>query len=82
MATTKNNKQETKKPEAGADALSITAKPERFHRAGLLFTRQATVVALADLSDEQIESLMNEANLVVVETTLAAQAKATDEAAA
>ena len=75
MASTKQSKQAAaKRPDGNADALSVTAKPERFYRAGILFTRQATVVALADLSDEQVDALMNEPNLVVVETTLAAEA--------
>lgn len=47
--------------------LKIKSKPESFRRAGIVFTREGVIVDTAQLTDEQIDALENEPNLVVAE---------------
>lgn len=47
------------------EALFIRSVPESFRRAGYRFTREGHGIALDLLSDEQIEALVNDPNLVV-----------------
>lgn len=51
-------------------ALSIRAQREGFRRAGLAFGLQARVIALAELTDEQVAALKAESMLVVEEVDL------------
>lgn len=46
-------------------ALSVTAKRDGFRRAGRAWSKEATVVALADLTKEEIKQITNEPMLTV-----------------
>lgn len=50
-----------------APALSVVASRDGFRRAGRAWSREATVVKLSELSDEQIEQIEGEALLTVTE---------------
>ncbi|MGB1763003.1 hypothetical protein [Alloalcanivorax xenomutans] len=66
---------DTKTPtdQGGRPGLSIACKAGAFWRAGRKWTETATTVALASLTDEQIEQLMNEPMLVVRECRIEAE---------
>lgn len=51
-------------------ALSITANRDGFRRAGYVFGKEPVVIALADLSKEQIKQLANEPLLSVTESEI------------
>ncbi len=68
---TKNPKTKATLGNPNADALKISSRPVQFRRAGRLFTREAVIVPVAELSDEQIELLMEEPMLSVIEVNLA-----------
>lgn len=60
MATTKA------KPAGDASkGLKVTARADHFRRAGHVFTGEARVIPLSDLTDEQVEQLKTEPMLVV-----------------
>lgn len=54
-------------PAKTSKALSVQSSREGFRRAGRAWSREATVVPLADLTEDQIEQLRNEPALTVVE---------------
>lgn len=47
--------------------LHVSAKADRFYRAGLRFSRETMTLRADELSDEQIEQIRNEPMLVVVD---------------
>ena len=47
------------------EKLIVTSSVDGFRRAGFAWSKEATEVAVADLTDEQLESLMNEPKLAV-----------------
>jgi hypothetical protein len=49
--------------------LEVTAKSERFRRAGISFSKNVTRLVVADLKDEQIKAIKAEPMLSVVEVT-------------
>ena len=53
--------------------LSITSSREGFRRAGYLFGKEATTIALSDLSKEQVRQLNDEPLLTVTETEIEAE---------
>lgn len=68
-AAAKRAADEAAKNNAGSKvpALSISAKREGFRRAGRAWSKDATVVKLSDLTDEQIAQIMDEPMLEVEE---------------
>ena len=56
---------EAAKDGAAVDVLWIRSVPESFRRCGFRFNREGFGIALDTLTDEQIETLVNEPNLVV-----------------
>lgn len=58
---------EASKPVAGA--LQITARRDGFRRAGRSWSRAATTIAIADLTQAEIDALRTEPMLDVVEVT-------------
>lgn len=65
MATQKS------KAAGGADkGLKVTARADHFRRCGFAFTGEATVIPLADLTEEQVEQLKKEPLLVVQEVDI------------
>ncbi|OHX21240.1 hypothetical protein [Chromobacterium sphagni] len=62
---------ETASPLAGLfepNALEVVAKCEQFRRAGRVFTREATTVRLAELSEAELQLLCQEPMLAVQPT--------------
>lgn len=49
----------------GPDAIQVVAKCDSFRRAGFVFTRSATTLPLAELSQQQLVQLSQEPMLVV-----------------
>lgn len=47
------------------EKLIVTSSVDGFRRAGFAWSKEATEVAVADLTDEQLESLMSEPKLTV-----------------
>ncbi|MGE4501981.1 MAG: HI1506-related protein [Thiomicrospira sp.] len=47
--------------------LKVRAATASFRRAGMVFTRDPRVIKVADLTDDQINAIKSEPNLVVVE---------------
>lgn len=61
MATAKKNQ----KPAGDANkGIKVISRPSTFRRAGYTFTAEPTVIPLSDLSDEQLEQIESEPNLV------------------
>ena len=48
-------------------ALKIVSRPETFYRCGMAFGTEPRIVPLADLTDEQVNILYAERNLLVTE---------------
>lgn len=60
MATTKKDK-----PAGGAgEGLKVTSRPATFRRAGYQFSAEARVIPLSDLTEEQVEQITQDPNLV------------------
>lgn len=51
-------------------ALSIVSRHEGFRRAGFAFGKEPKVIALANLSDDQVAALQGDPMLTVAEATL------------
>ena len=64
---------EAAKDGAAVEALWIRSVPESFRRCGFRFNREGYGIALDALTDEQIETLVNEPNLVVSVTRVTAE---------
>lgn len=64
---------EAAKDGAAVDVLWIRSVPESFRRCGFRFNREGFGIALDALTDEQIETLVNEPNLVVSGTYITAE---------
>lgn len=47
--------------------LKVRSATASFRRAGMVFTRDPRVIKVADLTDDQINAIKSEPNLVVVE---------------
>lgn len=58
--------------------LQVTARPDKFRRAGFTFTREVTTLVLKDLKKEQIAALKEEPNLVVIETEVEAESEGSE----
>ena len=56
--------------------IRVISRPAQFRRAGYTFTSEPTTIDLAELTDEQLEALRNERNLVVTEVDIAAETNA------
>lgn len=54
-------------------AIKVISRPAQFRRAGLVFTSEPRTIPLADLTEEQLEALRAETNLVVVDVELPAE---------
>lgn len=68
----------TAKPKAAGSAdkgLKVTARTDHFRRAGHVFTGEARVIPLADLTEEQAEQIKTEPMLVAQEVDIEADAK-------
>lgn len=61
---------EAAKDGAAVEALWIRSVPESFRRCGFRFTREGFGIALDALTDEQIETLESDPNLVVERTSV------------
>ena len=60
MATAKKSKQA-----GSADkGLKVTARPASFRRGGFTFTGEARVIALSELTEEQMDQITSDPNLV------------------
>lgn len=56
-----------KKPKAAGPAdkgLKVTSRPASFRRGGYTFTGEAQVIPLSDLTEEQVEQITGDTNLV------------------
>ena len=55
-----------KKKAAGAatEGLKVTSRPASFRRAGHTFSSEARVIPLSELSEEQVEQIESDPNLV------------------
>lgn len=64
--------QKTKPKAAGAatDGIKVTARPDTFRRGGYTFSAEARVIALSELTEEQLEQIEGEANLVCQRVTI------------
>lgn len=58
---------------ATVPALSVQSAREGFRRAGRAWSKEATVVVLSELSEEQIDQIKNETVLTVTEVEIPAQ---------
>lgn len=58
---------ETIKPAEGEVFVLVAKGLERFHRCGMRFTREPTVLVVADLAEDVLERLKAEPSLIVVE---------------
>lgn len=54
--------------------LKVIARRDNFRRAGHVFGSEAVVIALSELTDEQVEQLKNEPLLVVQEVDIKPEA--------
>lgn len=63
---------ETKDKPAGpaTKGARIVSRPPTFRRAGLVFTAEARVIPLSELTENQLEQLANEPNLVVTQVDI------------
>lgn len=72
MATARKSK-----AAGGADkGLKVTSRPATFRRAGLNFSSEARVIPLSELTEEQVELIMNETMLVAQQVDIAPEPKA------
>ena len=51
--------------------LKIVSRPPAFYRCGRMFTAEPTVIALSDLSADEVQRLQDEPLLVVTEVDIA-----------
>jgi hypothetical protein len=66
-----------KKPAGSADkGLKIVARKDSFRRCGRVFGAEPTVISLADLSEDDVTTLKDEPQLVVVECDMPVEAGA------
>lgn len=77
MATA-NPKNTPKAKAAGPSTkgLQVIARPAQFRRAGFAFSAEPTVIPLSELSEDQLELLRNEPQLVCTEVDIPAEAEA------
>lgn len=50
--------------------LKVTSRPESFRRGGYTFTSEARTIPLDELSEEQVEQITGDKNLVVQEVDI------------
>lgn len=81
MATA-NPKTAAKAKAAGPSTkgIQVIARPATFRRAGYAFSAEPTVIPLSDLTDDQLELLRNEPQLVCQDVDIPAPAEAEAEA--
>ncbi len=59
-----------------AKILTVKARKDKFRRCGIQFGAHATVLKASDFTDEQLKTLLNERELVVVESEIADESEA------
>lgn len=65
------------KAAGGADkGLKVTSRPATFRRAGHNFSSEARVIPLSELTEDQVELIMNETSLVAQLVDIAPEPKA------
>lgn len=67
MAT---QKAKAKAAGAATEGLKVTSRPATFRRGGYTFSAEARVIPLSELTEEQVEQIEGDANLVCQRVTI------------